>query len=89
MGLCCSHNECIFLQNSIKQNQVKLQNYFDDSSIEITPKEIRNKEIKIDSEYKKLKFVSGPILRLLLKKNLNKINLEKEVSNEDLDVLKV
>ena len=48
MGLCCSHNECIFLQNSIKQNQVKFQNYFDDSSIEITPKEIRNKEIKID-----------------------------------------
>ena len=89
MGLCCSHNECIFLQNSIKQNQVKLQNYFDDSSIEITPKEIRNKEIKIDSECKNLKFRSGPILRLLLKKNLNKINLEKEVSNEGLDVLKV
>ena len=79
MGLCCSHNECIFLQNSIKQNQLKFQNYFDDSSIEITPKEIRNKEIKIDSEYKKLKFVSGPILRLLLKKNLNKIIIEKEV----------
>ena len=73
MGLCCSHNECIFLQNSIKQNQLKFQNYFDDSSIEITPKEIRNKEIKIDSEYK----------------NLNKIDLKKEVSNEGLDVLKV
>jgi hypothetical protein len=88
MGLCCSHNECIFLQNSIKQNQIKLQNYFDDSPIEITQKENRNKEIKIDSECKNLKFRSGPILRLLLKKNLNKTSLEEESSNEGLDVLK-
>ncbi len=81
MGVCCFHDESILLQNSIKYHKDESQNCVDYSITENLSNKEKNEENQNENEtnINNLKFEQGPILKLLLKKNLNKLDIEKEV----------
>ena len=92
MGVCCSKNECIILENSVLSNKQSESEYsLDDMIIETASKNDKsNSKIENNENKNNKKVTSGPILRLMLQKNLNKeeINNIKDL-NESTDILKV
>ena len=92
MGVCCSKNECIILENSVLSNKQSESEYsLDDMIIETASKNDKsNSKIENNENKNNKKVTSGPILRLMLQKNLNKeeINNIKDL-NESTNILKV
>ena len=92
MGVCCTKNECVILENSKLSNKKTESEYsFDDLIIETYSKNDKsNSKIENNENINNVKFTSGPILRLMLQKNLNKdeINNDK-ILNDSTDILKV
>ena len=92
MGVCCSKNECIILENSVLSHKQSESEYsLDDMIIETASKNDKsNSKIENNENKNNKKVTSGPILRLMLQKNLNKeeINNIKDL-NKSTDILKV
>ena len=92
MGVCCSKNECIIFENNILNvNKDNIYNSFNDSIIEVFS---NNNKIILneDSEKNKdnSKIITGPIFRLLLKKNLIKNNdSPKDDMNGSTNIIKI
>ena len=79
MGVCFFHDESIFLQNSIKYHKDESQNCVDYSIILSNKEKNEENQIENETNINNLKFEQGPILKLLLKKNLNELETGKEV----------
>ena len=92
MGVCCTKNECVILENSILSNKkCDSENSFDDMIMETSSK-INKSNIKIENNenINNIKFNPGPILRLMLQKQFNKVELNNDKDlNGSTDIVKV
>ena len=92
MGVCCTKNECVILENSKLSNKKTESEYsFDDLIIETYSKNDKsNIKIENNGNINNIKFTPGPILRLMLQKQFNKVELNNDKNlNGSTDIVKV